>query len=43
MNGVQIAFTAKVRRGGQEVLDRRVTEIRINDSLEPTLFKRPTS
>jgi len=43
VNGVQIAFTAKVRRGGQEVLDRRVTEIRINDSLEPTLFKRPTS
>jgi zinc protease len=41
VDGVQIAFTARVRSGGQPVLDRRVTAIHINQPLEATLFTRP--
>ncbi len=42
VDGVQFAFVATLRRGGQPVLERRVTGIEINTRLEPTLFKRPT-
>jgi outer membrane lipoprotein-sorting protein len=41
VEGVQIAFTAVVSQGGQQVLERRVTSIRINAPLDPTLFQRP--
>jgi hypothetical protein len=40
---VQIAFLAKVRRGGQLVLERRITGIKINAPLDSALFKRPAS
>jgi zinc protease len=40
-NGVQVAFTARVRQGGQQVLERRVTDIQINAPLDPALFRRP--
>ena len=43
IDGVQIAFTASVRRGGQPMLERRVTDITINAPLDPALFKRPAS
>ena len=43
VNGVQIAFTAAVKRGGQQVLERRVTDISINPPLDPALFRRPAS
>jgi hypothetical protein len=43
VDGVQIAFTAAVRRDGQQVLERRVTEIDINPPLDPALFRRPAS
>jgi hypothetical protein len=43
VDGVQIAFTAAVRRGSQTVLERKVTEIRINEPLDPALFKRPAN
>jgi hypothetical protein len=42
IDGVQVAFRAEVRRGGQIVLERRVTSIRFNDPPAPTLFKRPS-
>jgi hypothetical protein len=40
---VQIAFTAVVRRGGQPVLERRITDFSIKSAFEPSLFKRPES
>ena len=43
VDGVQIAFTAKVRRGGQPVLERRITAITINPPIDPRLFTRPAS
>ncbi len=42
IDGVQIAFTAEVHRGGETILHRRVTSIRLNEPLGPTLFKRPS-
>jgi len=42
VDGVQIAHLATVRRGGQVVLERRVTEVSINAPINPALFKRPT-
>jgi len=41
--GIQIAHLARVRIGGRQVLERRVTEVTVNGQLPPTLFKRPTS
>jgi hypothetical protein len=41
VSGVQIAHTAQVRRGGEAVLDRRITDIRINDPIDPARFQRP--
>ena len=43
VDAVQIAFLAKVRRGGQLILERRITGIKINAPLDPALFKRPAS
>jgi hypothetical protein len=43
VSGVQVAFTAKVRRGGQPVLDRRISDITINAPIDPALFKRPSN
>ena len=39
--GVQIAFSASVRRGEQTMLERKVVDLRINDPLDPSLFRRP--
>jgi hypothetical protein len=41
VDGVQIAYSATIRRGGQPVLERRVTAITINAPIDPALFKRP--
>ena len=41
VDGVQVAFAAKVLRGGQAVLERRVTDITFNKPIDPALFKRP--
>jgi hypothetical protein len=43
VDAVQIAFLAKVRRGGQLILERRITEIKINAPLDSALFKRPAA
>ncbi len=43
VDGVQIAFKARVRPSGQPALERRVTDIRINSPLEARLFTRPGS
>jgi hypothetical protein len=42
IDGVQIAHTMIVRVGGRQVLERRITDIRINAPIAPTLFKRPS-
>lgn len=41
IDGVQIAFAASVSQFGRKVLERRVTSIRINAPLNPSLFQRP--
>ena len=41
VDGVQVAFAAKVVRGGKPMLERRVTEIAFNKPVDPALFKRP--
>lgn len=43
VDGVQVAFTAVVRRGGVQMLERRVQDIKINGPLDAALFTRPTS
>ena len=43
VDGIWIAFAAEVRRGGERIIERRVTEIAINPSLDPSLFQRPAS
>ena len=43
VDGVQIAFTASVRRGGVPVLERQVRDIRINSPIDPVIFTRPVS
>ena len=41
VNGVMIAFTARVRTGGQQVYERRVSQIEINPVMNARLFTRP--
>ena len=41
IDGVQIAFSATVRQGGTTLIERKIVDLRINDSLDPALFKRP--
>jgi zinc protease len=43
VDGVQVAFTAKLRVGGKQMFERRVAEFAINAPLSPALFTRPTS
>ena len=43
VNSVHIAFLAKVRRGGQLILERKITDIKINAPLDSALFNRPAS
>ncbi|HEY7170504.1 MAG TPA: pitrilysin family protein [Vicinamibacterales bacterium] len=43
VDGIQVAHTARVRIGGQQVLERRITDVTVNAPLSPTLFRRPTS
>ena len=42
VDGVQIAFSATVRRGGLAVLNREVRDIVINGPMDEALFARPT-
>ena len=41
VDGVQVAFTAAIRQGGRQVVERRVTAFTINTPLDSALFKRP--
>ena len=43
VDGVQVAFSALIRQGGRQVVDRRVTAFAINTPLDPSLFKRPAA
>ena len=42
IDGIQIAFRAS-RKSGPLVVERRVTEVKINSAIEPTMFTRPAS
>ncbi|HZR24793.1 MAG TPA: insulinase family protein [Vicinamibacterales bacterium] len=42
IDGLQVAFKA-VRKVGALSVERRVTDIKVNPSLEPSVFKRPAS
>ena len=42
VDGVQIAYAA-TRQVGDRAVKRTVTDVKINPSVEPTLFKRPSS
>jgi len=42
INGLQVAFKA-VRKVGALSVERRVTDIKVNPPVEPSLFKRPAS
>jgi hypothetical protein len=43
VDGLQVAFRAKVLRGGRQMVDRQVTEFKVNAPLDPSLFKRPAA
>jgi zinc protease len=43
VDGVQVAFGATVRQGGRRLVDRHVTEFKINAPVDPSLFKRPAA
>lgn len=43
VEGVHVAFSASVRRGGVTMIERKVRELRINSPLDATLFARPSS
>jgi hypothetical protein len=43
VDGVQVAFSAAIRQGGRQVVERRVTAFTINTLLDPSLFKRPAA
>jgi hypothetical protein len=42
VDGVQIAHTMTVRVGGRQVLERRISDIRINAPIPAAQFKRPS-
>jgi zinc protease len=42
VDGVQVSYAATVKRGGQPILERRISDVKINSPLDPTLFRRPT-
>jgi zinc protease len=41
VNGIQVAFRTIIRRGAAVILERRLTDLKINVPIEPSLFKRP--
>ncbi len=41
VGGIQFAYLATVRRGSQTLLERRLSEIKVNTPLDPALFRRP--
>ena len=41
IDGLQVAFTASVRRADVTVLERKLTDIKINAPIDPALFRRP--
>jgi zinc protease len=43
VDGVQVAFGATVRQGGRQVVDRHVTDFKINAPIDPALFRRPAA
>jgi hypothetical protein len=43
VQGLQVAFSADLRRQGQRLVARRVTDFKINTVFDPSIFKRPGS
>jgi zinc protease len=43
ISGLEVAFTAEVRRDGHSIVQRRVTEFTMNPPIDAALFKRPAS
>ena len=43
VNGLSVAFTARVRNSGQQVYERSIAEIAINPSFDAKAFTRPVS
>jgi len=43
VDGVQIAFTAEMQSAGRRLVSRRVTDMKLNAPLDPSLFQRPAS
>ena len=41
VSGIQFAYLATVQRGSQTVLERRLSDIKVNTPLDPALFRRP--
>ncbi|MBI1872725.1 MAG: insulinase family protein [Acidobacteria bacterium] len=41
VDGVQVAYKAIMRRGDQTILERAVSELKLNVALDDTLFKKP--
>jgi hypothetical protein len=42
VDGVQVAWTAIVRRASETVLERKIVDIKLNTPIDPALFKRPS-
>lgn len=42
VEGLQVAFKALVRRGGSDVIERAVTDFKLNVPLSATLFRKPS-
>lgn len=43
VNGLSVAFTARVRSGGQQVYERRIGQIDVNSTFDAKAFTRPAS
>jgi hypothetical protein len=43
VDGLQVAFKASVKRGGVTILEREVTDFKVNVPVEPDVFKKPQS
>jgi hypothetical protein len=41
VDGVQVPFRADVRRGGQVILSRMLTNVALNSPVDDALFVRP--
>ena len=43
VDGLNVAFVAEVRTGGRAIVERRLTDVKVNTPIDPKLFTRPSS